>query len=78
MPEQRGDPFEDYDMKEMKTALDFLVVIYGTHKDVADSIGYTERQYWKLRKKVDNGEKVSVRFVQEINLIISRIRGVLR
>ena len=52
----------------MKEALNRLLAVYGRNEFVAEALGYSDRQYRNIRKKVKNGETLPARTVELINL----------
>ena len=59
----------------MKYHIKFLLAALGTHKKVADSLGYTNRHYRKIRIKIENGEELPARIA---NLIRATVRELQR
>lgn len=45
----------------MKYHTDYLLVALGTHEKVAESLGYTNRHYRKIRIKIEQGEQLPAR-----------------
>ena len=55
----------------MECHINFLCKALGTHEKVADSLGYTNRHYRKIRIRIENGEILPARIT---NLILARVR----
>ena len=53
---------------QMNEAINLFLTTYGTHELAADALGYSDRQYRNIRKKVKNGETLPARTVELINL----------
>jgi len=45
----------------MKEMLEGLLRVLGTHTAVAKALGYTDRQYLNIRRKVERGEELNPR-----------------
>jgi hypothetical protein len=45
----------------MEYIINFLLFSFGTHEKAAESLGYTDRHYRKIRKKIAQGEMIPVR-----------------
>jgi hypothetical protein len=45
----------------MERTVNFLRSALGTHENVAESLGYTNRHYRKIRKKIEEGEMIPCR-----------------
>ena len=44
----------------MNSAVKLLFQRCGSHKEAASLLGYSDRQYRNIRRKIERGEKVSV------------------
>jgi hypothetical protein len=55
----------------MEYHIKFLCAALGSHEKVAESLGYTNRHYRKIRIKVENGEHLPARIE---NLILATVR----
>ena len=51
----------------MEAALNSLFLLYGSNEAIAEALGYTDRQYRNIKRKVRNGEPLSPRLVELIN-----------
>lgn len=45
----------------MFDAVDGLFVRFGSHEKVAEALGYTPRNYRKIRRKIERGESIPLR-----------------
>ena len=59
----------------MEEALKLLLAEYGKNDIVADALGYSERQYRNIRRKIKNGEVLPARTIKLINLKIGQIHS---
>lgn len=59
----------------MEEALKRLLAAYGKNDVVADALGYSERQYRNIRKKVRNGEALPARTIELINLKLQQLHS---
>jgi len=59
----------------MRELIEQLFLAYGRHDAVASAIGYTDRQYRNIRRKVQNGEAVSPRIAKLMRMKLEQIRG---
>ena len=57
----------------MEEALNRLLAAYGKNEFVADALGYSDRQYRNIRKKIKNGEALPARTVELINLKLQQL-----
>ncbi|MDR2744389.1 MAG: hypothetical protein LBB66_04215 [Desulfovibrio sp.] len=59
----------------IEEALVRLLAVYGTNEFVAEALGYSDRQYRNIRKKVKNGEALPARTVELINLKLRHLHS---
>lgn len=59
----------------MEEALKLLLATYGKNDAVADALGYSERQYRNIRRKIKNGEALPERTIKLINLKLQQIQS---
>jgi hypothetical protein len=59
----------------MKDAFDHLFRLLGTQAAVAKALGYTDRQYLNIRRKVERGEKLHPRVASFLQMRIQMIEG---
>lgn len=52
-----------------------LLSAYGNNECVADALGYSERQYRNIRRKVKNGEALPARTVEFIKLKLQQLHS---
>lgn len=58
----------------MEEALNRLLAAYGKNEFVAEALGYSDRQYRNIRRKIKNGEALPARTVELINLKLQQLR----
>lgn len=51
----------------MWEAINSLFCLLGTHGEVAEKLGYTDRQYRNIRRKVERGEELPPRITKLIS-----------
>jgi len=59
----------------MKDVFDHLFRLLGTQAAVAKALGYTDRQYLNIRRKVERGEKLHPRVASFLQMRIQMIEG---
>lgn len=59
----------------MKDVFDHLFRLLGTQAAVAKALGYTDRQYLNIRRKVERGEKLHPRVMSFLQMRIQMIEG---
>ena len=59
----------------MEEPIKLLLAAYGNNDAVADALGYSERQYRNIRRKIKNGEALPTRTVKLINLKLQQIQS---
>ncbi len=59
----------------MKETLDLLLKTCGSQSAVAKALGYTERQYLNIRRKVERGENLHPRVKTHILVKLQMIKG---
>ena len=59
----------------MQELIDRLFLAYGGHDEVAWAIGYSDRQYRNIRRKVANGEVVAPRIIQLMRMKLQQMNG---
>ena len=59
----------------MEEALNRLLAAYGKNEFVADALGYSDRQYRNIRRKVKNGEALPARTMELINLKLQQLHN---
>jgi len=52
-----------------------LFYLLGTHENVAHKLGYTDRQYRNIRRKVERGEELPPRISTLISMKLQEIRS---
>ena len=57
----------------MKEAIGSLLAAYGKDEFVAEALGYSERQYRNIRRKIKNGETLPARTVELITLKLQQV-----
>ena len=55
----------------MEYIVNFLSLTFGSHERAAESLGYSDRHYRKLRKKIKEGENIPARIE---NLLKAKMR----
>ena len=50
-----------------------LLILCGSHGSVAEELGYTERQYRNIRRKVKHGERLNPRIMSLICLKLQKL-----
>ena len=59
----------------MNEAIGSLLAAYGKDEFVAEALGYSERQYRNIKRKIKNGEALPARTVELINLKLQQINS---
>ena len=59
----------------MQEIIDRLFLAYGEHDEVAWAIGYSDRQYRNIRRKVANGEVIAPRIIQLMRMKLQQMKG---
>lgn len=59
----------------MTDVFDHLFRLLGTQAAVAKALGYTDRQYLNIRRKVERGEKLHPRVASFLQMRIQMIEG---
>lgn len=58
----------------MKDIFDHLFRVFGTQAAVAKALGYTDRQYLNIRRKVERGERLHPRVTTFILVRVQMIK----
>ncbi len=58
----------------MWKAINTLLCLLGTHENVAHKLGYTDRQYRNIRRKVERGEELPPRISTLISMKLQEIQ----
>lgn len=58
----------------MWEAINTLLTLLGTHEKVADTLGYTDRQYRNIRRKIERGEELPPRISTLIAMKLQEIQ----
>lgn len=58
----------------MIKAVNVLLDHFGTHENIAEILGYTDRQYRNIRRKIERGEDLPPRIASLINMKFQEIR----
>ena len=58
----------------MREATNELLLHLGTHENVANILGYTDRQYRNIRRKVERGEELPPRISTLISMKLQEIQ----
>lgn len=58
----------------MIKAVNALLDHFGTHEDVAEILGYTDRQYRNIRRKIERKEELPHRITSLIHMKFQEIR----
>ena len=59
----------------MQELIDRLFLAYGGHDEVAWAIGYSDRQYRNIRRKVAKGEALAPRIIKLMRMKLQQIKG---
>ncbi len=59
----------------MKEIFDDLLRMLGTHSAAAEALGYTDRQYRNIRRRVEKGEDLHPRIESSILLKSQMLHG---
>lgn len=59
----------------MLEAINTLFYLLGTHENVAYTLGYTDRQYRNIRRKVERGEELPTRISTLICIKLQEIQA---
>jgi hypothetical protein len=59
----------------MWESINALFNLLGTHENVAHMLGYTDRQYRNIRRKVERGEELPPRISTLISMKLQEIRS---
>ena len=58
----------------MWNAINTLLCLLGTHEKVAHRLGYTDRQYRNIRRKIERGEELPPRISTLIRMKLQEIQ----
>ena len=58
----------------MWEAINTLFQLLGTHENVAHKLGYTDRQYRNIRRKVERGEELPPRISTLISMKLQEMQ----
>lgn len=58
----------------MWEAINSLFHLFGTHGEVAEKLGYTDRQYRNIRRKVERGEELPPRISKLISMKLQEVQ----
>ena len=59
----------------MEEALNRLLAVYGRNEFVAEALGYSDRQYRNIRRKIKKGEALPARTVELITLKLQQLHN---
>ena len=59
----------------MDEALNSLLAAYGKNEFVAEALGYSDRQYRNIRRKIKKGEALPARTIELINLKLQQLHN---
>ena len=59
----------------MEEALNRLLAAYGRNEFVAEALGYSDRQYRNIRRKIKKGEALPARTVELITLKLQQLHN---
>ena len=61
----------------MREATNTLFNLLGTHEQVAHILGYTDRQYRNIRRKIERGEELPPRISMLISVKLQEIQSTI-
>ena len=59
----------------MSDAIKNMLILLGTHEKVAYLLGYTDRQYRNIRRKIERGEELPPRISSLIDMKLREIQS---